>query len=107
VTSAFRVGRGALKIRERVEACSPDLTSSEGVSLIQALEPYGARCEGNRRKGIMIKLPTARPGIPSVAKFIHRTHASQDGFDCHTAEVIKDMFEDSVFTIDRFREASP
>ena len=106
VTAAFRVGKGAARIREEVEARSPHLTSAKVVRLVQALEVYGARCEGNRKKGIMIKLPTGQADQPFVAKFFHRSHASYDGFDCHAADALKQLFNLSVFTVDKFGTGS-
>jgi hypothetical protein len=102
VTAAFRVGRNAARIRAQVAERSGQLTSARVVSLVKALEPYGARCEGDRKKGIMIKLPTGRPEQPFVAKFIHRSHAAHDGFDCHSADALKELFDASVFTLDTF-----
>jgi hypothetical protein len=100
LTSALPVANSVAKIREEVERQSMALTSSKVVCLIKALEPYGAKCEGNRKKGIMIKLPSSRPGVPYVAKFIHRNHES---IDPNTVEALKNLFDASIFTIDKFR----
>lgn len=32
-------------------------------------------------------------------------HASYDGFDCHAADALKELFDDSVFTLDAFSQA--
>jgi hypothetical protein len=73
------------------------------VRLVKALEPYGARCEDNRKKGIMLKLPTGQPGKAFVAKFIHRTHPGHDSMDHQTVDELKELFSQSIFTIDKFQ----
>jgi hypothetical protein len=103
VTAAFRVGKRAARIREQVAARAIDLTSGEVIRLVKALEPYGARCEEHRKKGVMLKLPAADPQLRYVAKFIHRSHATDDGLDCHSVAAIKELFDASVFTLERFR----
>lgn len=102
VTAAFRVGKRAALIRSQVATGSRDLTSDAVIRLTRALEPYGARCE-KHRKGIMIKLPAADPEQRFVAKFIHRSHAAHDSFDCHSAAALRELFDASVFSLARFQ----
>ena len=107
IPAQVRLSKANLAIREEVELRSMDLTSTKVQRLVKALEPYGARCEPDRKKGIMVKLPARDPGKRFVAKLIHRTHASHDSMDIHSVEALKQLFDESVFTIDKFREGAP
>ena len=71
VGPAFQLGKNARWIREEVAHESLSVTSQQVVALVKDLEPYGARCEDQRKKGIMLKLPTGDPERPYLARFIH------------------------------------
>jgi hypothetical protein len=103
VTGTLPVSKGVARIREEVEMRSMDLTSGKLVRLVKALEPYGAKCEPTRKNGIMVKLPTGRTDMPFIAKLFHRTHAAHDSFDCNSVEAAKELFDGSIFSVDKFR----
>jgi hypothetical protein len=40
--------------------------------------------------------------MPYVAKLIHRTHAAHDHFDFHSIKAVKELFDASIFSLERF-----
>jgi len=102
VAAEFQVGKAVARIRAAVDARSMHLASAEVVRLVEALEPYGARCASDRKKGIMIKLPAADAVKRFVPVFIHRTHASHDTMDINTVEALKAAFDASIFALEKF-----
>lgn len=103
VTDTLQVSRSVARIREEVEYRSMELTSGKLVRLVKALAPYGAKCEPTRKNGIMVKLPTGRTDMPFIAKLFHRSHAAHDSFDCNSVEAAKELFDGSIFSVDKFR----